>query len=132
MEWRDIAAEADIPDGQMRKFDVEKREITLARVGEAIYAFDDRCPHMNAPLHQGRINNGRVICPLHKTQFELATGKRVSNPKVPLANMLKMTAMMAGIRVHDLVIYATKVEDGRIFVDLERRLDVKGDSPPSR
>jgi nitrite reductase/ring-hydroxylating ferredoxin subunit len=121
MEWRDIAAVGDIPDGGMKKLDVDEREITLARVGGTFYAFDDRCPHMNAPLHQGRIENGRVICPLHKTQYELATGKRASDPKIPLANVLKSTSMMAGIRVHDLETYEVREENGRILVNLERR-----------
>jgi nitrite reductase/ring-hydroxylating ferredoxin subunit len=121
MEWRDIAAAGEIAEGRMAKFDVEEREITVARVGGTFYAFDDRCPHMNAPLHQGRLERGRVICPLHKTQFELATGKRVTNPKVPLAGVLKMTSMMARIRVHDLETYQVREENGRILIDLERR-----------
>ncbi len=121
MEWKNIAAVQDIPDGGMKKYDVDDREITVARIGESIYAFDDRCRHMNAPLHQGKIEDGRVVCPLHKTRFELSTGKRVSDPKIPLAKVLKMTSIMAGIRVHDLSTYDAKEEDGRVFVNLERR-----------
>ena len=121
MEWRDVAAVDDIPDGGMKWVDVAGREITVAKVGQSLYAFGDRCPHMNAPLHEGKIENGRVICPMHKTEFELATGKRVSDPKIPIPKILKAGAMMAGVRTRDLETYAVKQEGGRVLVDLERR-----------
>ena len=121
MEWKDIAAVEEIPDGGMKKVDVGDREIAVARVGQAIYVFGDRCPHMNGPLHEGKIEDGQVVCPLHKARFELATGKRVSDPKIPIPRVLKAGAMMADVRVHDLETYAVKQEYGRVLVNLERR-----------
>ena len=121
MEWKDIAAVEEIPDGGMKKVDVGDREIAVARVGQAIYVFGDRCPHMNGPLHEGKIEDGQVVCPLHKARFELATGKRVSDPKIPIPRFLKAGAMMADVRVHDLETYAVKQENGRVLVNLERR-----------
>jgi nitrite reductase/ring-hydroxylating ferredoxin subunit len=122
MEWKELGAVEEIPVGQMRKYDVEGREITVARLDQGIYAFDDRCPHMNAPLHQGKIETDCVICPLHRTRFELSTGERMSDPKIPLPKALKVGAMMAGIRTHDLETYEVKQENGRILVNLERRM----------
>ena len=121
MEWKDVAASDEIPDGGMKRVEVYGREIAVAKVGQSIYAFGDRCPHMNAPLHEGKIENGRVLCPLHKTEFELSTGRRLSDPKIPVPKMLKAGAMMAGIRVHDLESYEAKQENGRVFINLERR-----------
>ena len=121
MEWKDIAGVGEIPDGEMKKVDVGDREIAVARVGQAIYVFGDRCPHMNGPLHEGKIEDGHVVCPLHKARFELATGKRVSDPKIPIPRVLKAGAMMADVRVHDLETYAVKQENGRVLVNLERR-----------
>ncbi len=121
MEWKDIAGVGEIPDGEMKKVDVGDREIAVARVGQAIYVFGDRCPHMNGPLHEGKIEDGQVVCPLHKARFELATGKRVSDPKIPIPRVLKAGAMMADVRVHDLETYAVKQENGRVLVNLERR-----------
>jgi nitrite reductase/ring-hydroxylating ferredoxin subunit len=121
MEWKDVAAVEEIPDGGMKRVEVVGREIALARVGESIYAFGDRCPHMNAPLHEGKIENGRVICPLHKTEFDLSTGKRLSDPKIPIPKVLKAGAMMAGIRTHDLETYEARQENSRVLINLERR-----------
>jgi len=121
MEWKDIAAVGEIPDGGMMKVDVGDRENALAKFGQGIYAFGDRCPHMNGPLHEGKIENGCVVCPLHKARFELATGKRVSDPRIPIPRVLKAGALMAGVRTHDLETYAVKQENGRVLVNLERR-----------
>lgn len=33
-------------------------------------AFVDRCPHRNAPLSSGRMNDGRIVCPYHGWQFD--------------------------------------------------------------
>jgi nitrite reductase/ring-hydroxylating ferredoxin subunit len=121
MEWKDIVAVGEIPDGGMKKVDVGDREIAVAKVGQVIYAFGDRCPHMNGPLHEGKIENGQVVCPLHKARFDLATGKRVSDPRIPIPKVFKAGEMMAGVRVHDLETYAVKQENGRVLVNLERR-----------
>ncbi|HEY9723175.1 MAG TPA: aromatic ring-hydroxylating dioxygenase subunit alpha [Oscillatoriaceae cyanobacterium] len=37
--------------------------------GAAIALFD-RCPHRNAPLSDGRINGGRLMCPYHGWEFD--------------------------------------------------------------
>ena len=121
MEWKDVAAVDEIPDGGMKRVELAGREIAIAKIGQNLYAFGDRCPHMNAPLHEGKIENGRVICPLHKTEFELSTGKRLSDPKIPIPKILKAGAMMAAIRTHDLETYEVRQESGRVFINLERR-----------
>ncbi len=51
-----------------------KRElagITLVvwRGADGIAAFRDRCPHRNYPLSEGRVENGRLVCPYHGWAF---------------------------------------------------------------
>ncbi|MFN6978766.1 MAG: Rieske (2Fe-2S) protein, partial [Gemmobacter sp.] len=52
------------------------QEIMLTRnaAGE-IVAFSGRCPHAFAPLAEGRIEGGQVICAAHGARFDLATGR---------------------------------------------------------
>jgi phenylpropionate dioxygenase-like ring-hydroxylating dioxygenase large terminal subunit len=33
-------------------------------------ALEDRCPHRNAPLSQGRVQAGRLVCPYHGWEFD--------------------------------------------------------------
>ncbi|ESQ85272.1 hypothetical protein AEAC466_06045 [Asticcacaulis sp. AC466] len=60
-------------DGQVGKTPL-KREvagipIVLWRGAEGLSAFRDRCPHRNYPLSQGRVEQGRLVCPYHGWAF---------------------------------------------------------------
>lgn len=49
------------------------RPLVLARLEEGVIAaFEDRCPHRQAPLSAGRIVDGRLQCPYHGWRFDRA------------------------------------------------------------
>lgn len=39
------------------------------------YAIENRCTHQDTALHEGRMRNGFISCPLHGVRFELKTGE---------------------------------------------------------
>lgn len=41
---------------------------------DAIYAVDNRCPHMGFPLHQGSVCDGILTCHWHHARFDLESG----------------------------------------------------------
>ena len=41
---------------------------------EAVYAVDNRCPHMGFPLHKGSVADGILTCHWHHARFDVATG----------------------------------------------------------
>src|SRR3954447_5657995 len=43
-------------------------------VSEAVYAVDNRCPHMGFPLHKGSVSDGILTCHWHHARFDLCTG----------------------------------------------------------
>ncbi len=49
--------------------------VVVARVGGALVAFLDRCPHQAMRLSAGRIRKGAIMCPLHGGRFALADGR---------------------------------------------------------
>lgn len=49
----------------------------VARVGEAVVAFENRCLHQESPLAGGIIHNGVLICPLHFWRYRLPAGEHV-------------------------------------------------------
>jgi nitrite reductase/ring-hydroxylating ferredoxin subunit len=118
MEYTKLAAVEDLPEGMMKKFDVGDLEITVANIEGNFYAFEDRCPHMNSPLHQGKLEGREVVCPFHKARFDVTTGKKIADPRILVPKALKMGAIMAGIRTRDLIVHAVKVENGAIYVEL--------------
>jgi nitrite reductase (NADH) small subunit len=66
---------AAIPWGQGRCYIVGGREIAVFRQRDGrLFASENRCPHRQGPLSEGLVGDGRVICPLHAHQFNLATG----------------------------------------------------------
>jgi len=117
MAYTRIAEVEDIPEGMMKKFDIGDLEITVANIEGNFYAFEDRCPHMNSPLHQGKLEGREVVCPFHKARFDVTTGKKTANPRILVPKALKMGAIMAGIRTHDLVVHNVKVENSDIYIE---------------
>lgn len=53
--------------------------IALFRTEDAVYAIDDFCPHMGAPLSQGCLDGAAVTCPWHDATFSLITGSNLNN-----------------------------------------------------
>lgn len=64
-----------VPPGEGRTFTVEGREVAVFRQRDgALFATDAYCPHRGAPLAEGVVGGGEVICPYHAFKFDLATG----------------------------------------------------------
>jgi len=74
----DVFGVADLEDGDMRTIPAEETgwsdAITVFRDAGAFYALDDTCPHEQASLGEGWLENGEIECPLHQSRFRLATG----------------------------------------------------------
>jgi nitrite reductase/ring-hydroxylating ferredoxin subunit len=130
VKWVDVADTQDIEKGKMGLVQVERTKVVIANVEGTFYAFNDRCPHSNAPLHSGTLQGKVIRCAAHFSSFDVITGKKLSDPKelsispeimqkMP-ANFLQMAGKMAEIMQQietlDLETYETKVENNRILV----------------
>lgn len=69
-----------IPPGEGRTFHLGDEEVAVFRTrpGE-VFATQARCPHRGAPLADGLMGSGRIVCPLHAYTFDLRTGEPVRN-----------------------------------------------------
>ena len=64
-----------IAAGHSRCYWVGGHEVAVFRQRDGrLFATQNRCPHKRGPLAEGISEGGKVICPLHSHQFELATG----------------------------------------------------------
>lgn len=71
----DIGPLAAIPSGEGRAFEVAGRQIAVFRLRSGVlHAVDAVCPHRGGPIADGQTDGRVVLCPLHLTAFELATG----------------------------------------------------------
>jgi nitrite reductase (NADH) small subunit len=66
----------DLSPGIGRSFNIAGRAITLFRTREdKLRAIDSICPHAGAPLADGILASGCVVCPYHAHRFDLTTGQ---------------------------------------------------------
>jgi 3-phenylpropionate/trans-cinnamate dioxygenase ferredoxin component len=97
-----VATLEDLPDGRFLRVAVGNHGLVLARAGDAVYAFQGACPHEKADLAQGRIENGRLVCPRHLASFALDDGQA-----------------SRGWKLDALKLYPVRVAKGAIAVDAD-------------
>ncbi len=74
-----VAREDDIPEGSMFGIAVRGRPILLTKIGGKFYAMDAVCSHYYGYLPRGELRDHTVVCPVHKAQFDISTGKVLKN-----------------------------------------------------
>jgi nitrite reductase (NADH) small subunit len=69
-----------IPPGEGRNFRIDDTQIAVfrTRAGQ-LFATQATCPHRGAPLADGLVGGGRIVCPFHSYAFELESGEPVMN-----------------------------------------------------
>jgi len=74
-KWTDVAEPAEVVAGKLTAADLDGVPLVLTRVPErGVVAFADRCTHRGAPLHEGTISDGCIVCPWHGSAFSLRDG----------------------------------------------------------
>ena len=63
-----------LPEGRGRRVCKVGLDLALFRIGDAIYAIEDSCPHGGASLSNGKVQGTRVRCPVHGLTFGLEGG----------------------------------------------------------
>ncbi|HEY0784583.1 MAG TPA: Rieske 2Fe-2S domain-containing protein, partial [Acidobacteriaceae bacterium] len=70
MPFERLCLQGDLPaPGHMRAFALGAHEICIANQAGQLAAFDNLCPHRGAPLAEGSVEAGAVVCPLHAWAF---------------------------------------------------------------
>lgn len=99
-KWKLVGHINDFSEGQPLIHDFEYETAALYRIGEHIYAIEDRCSHDDGPLAEGEIDGCELVCPRHGARFDVRTGEALSMPAS-----------------ENVASYAVKVEDGQVFVE---------------
>ena len=79
-EWTDVGVEDKLEGGVPTLVHAHDVPIMLVRDRGVILALADRCTHRGAPLHEGTVEDGCVICPWHGSRFRLADGAVEQGP----------------------------------------------------
>jgi nitrite reductase [NAD(P)H] small subunit len=100
--WIEVGAVEDIPVLGSRVVKNGDAEIAVFRNNnDEIFAVNDSCPHKQGKLSQGIVHGQSVTCPLHNWKIDLTNGEAMGPDE--------------GCTGH----YATKIESGKIFIELK-------------
>jgi 3-phenylpropionate/trans-cinnamate dioxygenase ferredoxin subunit len=116
-EFVEVPGGNELQSGQMKMFNLGKREILLARVGDNFYAADNRCPHMSGNLSEGKLDKTVVTCPRHHSQFDLTDGHVVrwtdwSGVKLAMGKMVKSP--------RPVNTYKAKLDGDKVMVEVDK------------
>ena len=103
-----VATTDEIRPGEMKAFDIEGKDILLAGYEGSYYAINNKCTHMNGDLSKGKLEGKIVICPRHKSRFDITTGKCITGPKI---GFLKL-------KTRDATSYKVRLEGNKIEVKI--------------
>ena len=101
MKYVKVMSEEDLPIGKSAIISAGEDEIALFNYKGEYYAVANKCPHRGAPLGEGRIEEGIVICPYHEWRFKLESGANMQNPELFIPT------------------YPVKVKNENIYIGLE-------------
>ncbi len=77
-------------------------KLLLVRDGDDLRALEGTCPHAKAPLEQGALCGGRIICPWHMGAFDARTG-----------------ALLEPVAMRSLHRHAVRLEGDDVLVDTD-------------
>jgi nitrite reductase/ring-hydroxylating ferredoxin subunit/uncharacterized membrane protein len=92
-------------DGQPQRVEIGGVGVVIHRDGDDVLAVGELCPHLGAPMSDGWVDRGRVVCPWHGSRFECRTGDVLRGPA---------TASLPS--------YPTRIRDGMVEVCSDERL----------
>lgn len=76
-----VGSLAEVPDGEIRRYDVAGTHIAVAHLDGGVHALGDECTHMGCSLSEGELDpEGVLACPCHGSRFDLDSGEPVEGP----------------------------------------------------
>jgi nitrite reductase/ring-hydroxylating ferredoxin subunit/uncharacterized membrane protein len=80
-EWTSVLALESLQDGRPQRVEVEGVGLLVCRTGDQqVSAFGEYCPHLAAPMADGWVDRGRIVCPWHGSRFDVHSGEVLRGP----------------------------------------------------
>src|SRR5438309_2984416 len=97
--------EADrLGERETLRVEIDGQVITIAKIDQNFYAFQEFCTHRYGPLSEGAFEGFNVQCPWHNSCFDVRTGKVTQGPAK-----------------WDLKSFKVERRDGKICIGIQRR-----------
>jgi len=103
--WQVVCDVAEIDENGLREFDLNGVKLLVARSRDELFVYPLRCPHMDEPLSNGICDGVSLTCSFHLWQWDMRSGQSTGEAEI------------------DLLIYPSRIENGKLFVDMEKTLE---------
>jgi uncharacterized membrane protein/nitrite reductase/ring-hydroxylating ferredoxin subunit len=101
-----VAEAEHLGNHETLRVEVNGYVMTIAKVEDQLFAFQEFCTHRFGPLSEGTFDGFNVQCPWHNSCFDVRTGKVTNGPaKV------------------DLKTFKIEQRDGRVFIGVPRAIE---------
>lgn len=114
-----VARFSDVPEDRGLEVRIADTKILLLRVGDQLRAYQGECPHAGAPLAEGALCHGRLICPWHKAAYRIEDGALCEPPALDSLQRYRLEIREDEVWVEDQPMHdahAPPADDDRIFL----------------
>jgi 3-phenylpropionate/trans-cinnamate dioxygenase ferredoxin component len=101
-QYVSVTRESEVPEGEVRVYEVGGTRIAVARVAGKLYAIEDVCTHDDGPLGEGYMEGHEIECPRHGARFDVRTGAVCRMPAAA-----------------PVLSFPIKIENGNVLVEIE-------------
>jgi len=98
--WTQLCPSSEIEDGNIKQFKVENVDVIVMRSRGVLRASQAICPHMDEPLKNGLLKNGKLTCMKHLWQWDITTGEK------------------KGLAEQNLQMYEVMEQEGSIYINI--------------
>lgn len=102
-DWTDAIADADLPEGKLRRVELDDASIMLLKQDGQVLATSAVCTHVGGPLDEGEHEGTRVTCPWHYSVFDIRDGRVIHGPATA-----------------SLVAYDTRIQNGTVQIRVRK------------
>ena len=106
-EFVTVAEMNDVPEDSMIGVAISGKPILVSRIGDKFYAMDAVCSHLYGYLPRGKLSDNIVICPVHKAQYDVATGKVIKN--IPALMRLASGRQATDLHTYDVEVIGDNI-----------------------
>jgi 3-phenylpropionate/trans-cinnamate dioxygenase ferredoxin subunit len=82
VEFVRIGSLAEVPEAEMRAYDVAAGRVAITHIEYRLFAFGDECTHAGCSLSEGKLDEhaATVTCLCHESVFDIETGEPIEGP----------------------------------------------------
>ena len=84
-DFAKVATLKELPPGSAKAVEVGGKAVALYNLEGTVFATGNTCPHRGGPLGEGELEGEVITCPWHGFQYEVKTGKCLTNPTLEIS-----------------------------------------------